>query len=665
MTFVVGFEDNGFVPFSRYPYGMILMNRLQRAHLCRRPSLPNQELRGTVSAVKSGMDGSNGRPAAGEVADRSARVAASWVLFAVIVLVGMLSSRAFGQAAPQPAAIRSVPLQAAFTDRAAVAVLERAKSEGLTKADFSPQWAGYENFKRYYQQYQFGKLMDASYVAQYGEITQSILQDLDRSQKTDSPAARALIGWIITGSRAIATNNFHPVARVNATLMLAQTDDQPAVLPAKPPVPAAAALPILVQLYTGAGSPDGVRAAALQGMLRHVQLGAVTDPRFRSGIAKLALDLVESDPPAGRSPAAHAFLQRYAVDLLALLADPNSSAKTAETFVSVSTQAAKPNLIAAYAASKIGRLQPGKAKVSNASKVLASWAARAAETVDQEIARIARLDPPVAVRDQPAMPTSPTAGGSAGAMGMGMAMGMPGGDMMMGGDYDPSMMGEMEGMMPGSDMMGGDMYGGMLGMPGMMGAGAPVAPQPLEVVTARRSINHVFQQLQVGVTGQQTVGPPRQPGGLMAAADPSEKDALDQWVTTFSEVATAINDKTLVDRKKFVEMLTEQSKILKELAGIEVIDEPANPAGSDIANPLGGDALGPELGAASATVQPAAAGSNPTAPAAGPPVVVPNPGVVPVAPATSVPGADPAAVDPLADPLAPAVVDPLAEPTIN
>jgi hypothetical protein len=643
------------------------MNRLQRARVCCRPSLPNQEVLVAVSAVKSEIDGSHGGHPADGVADRRSRTLAGWVLLAVIAMAGLLSSRAFGQAAADPAAIRSVPLQAAFTDRAAVAVLERAKSEGLSKADFSTQWAGYENFKRYYQQYQFGKLMDASYVAQYGEITQSILDDLDRSQKSRSPAARALSGWIVAGSKAIATNNFHPVARVNATLMLAQTDDQPADLrTAKPPVPATAALPILVQLYMGTGNPDGVRAAALQGLLRHVQLGAVTDPRFRSGIAKLALDLIESEPPAGRSPAAHAFLQRYAVDILTLLADPNTTAKTAETFVSISTQAAKPSLIAAYAASKIGRLQPGKAKVSNASKVLASWAARAAETVDQEIARIAQLDPPLAVRDQPAMPTAPTAGGSAGSMGMGMgmAMGMPGGEMM-GGDYDPSMMGGMEGMMPGSDMMGGEMYGeGMLGMPGMMGTGGPPAiPQPLEIVTARRSINHVFQQLQVGVTGQRTVGPPKQPGGLMAAADPAEKQAIDAWVATFSEVATALNDKTLVDRKKFVEMLTEQSKVLKELAGIEVIDEPTNPAGLEVGNPLGA-----ELGAA--PLQPAGAGPSPASPAVSGPAGSSS-GAASVAPATApaaVPSGAPAAVpgagnaDPLADPLAAPGSDPLADP---
>lgn len=614
-----------------------------------------------VSAVQSEIGGSRRPQPADGVAGGGARAVGGWILLAVIAMVVLLSSRAFGQAASAPAAIRSVPLQAGFSDRAAVAVLERARSEGLSKADFSPQWAGYENFKRYYQQYQFGKLMDASYVSQYGEIAQSILDDLDRSQKSRSPAARTLSGWIVAGSRAIATNNFHPVARVNATLMLAQTDDQPADLRAgRPPVPATAALPILVQLYMGTGNPDGVRAAALQGLLRHVQLGAVTDPRFRSGIAKLALDLIESDPPAGRSPAAHAFLQRYAVDILTLIADPNTTAKTAETFVSLSTQSNKPSLIAAYAASKIGRLQPGKAKVSDASKVLASWAARAAETVDQEIARIAQLDPPLAVRDQPAMPTAPTAGGSAGSMGMGMGMGMPGGEMM-GGDYDPSMMGGMEGMMPGSDMMGGEMYGdGMLGMPGMMGGmgGLPATPQPLEIVTARRSINHVFQQLQVGVTGQRTVGPPKQPGGLMAAADPAEKAAIDAWVTTFSEVAAAVNDKTLVDRKKFVEMLTEQSKVLKELAGIEVIDEPTTPAGLDVGNPLGA-----ELGAA--PLEPIGAGPTPAGPAV-PTPAGPNSGAASVAPViapAAASGGTPAApavgdADPLADP----GTDPLAAP---
>jgi hypothetical protein len=454
--------------------------------------------------------------------------------------------------------------------------------------------------------------------------------------------------------------------------MLAQTDDQPADLRAgRPPVPAAAALPVLVQLYRTETNPDGVRAAALQGILRHVQMGSVTDQRFRDGIAGIALQLIESNPPAGRSSQAHAFLQRYAVDILGVLADPNTSPKTAETLVSVSTQPGRPNLIAAYAASKVGRFQPGKAKVSEASKILQSWAARGAETIDREIDRIAKLDPPIAVRDQPQIPVTPTGGASGGydpSMAGGMMPGMDGGMAGM-GDYDPGMMSGMDGM--GMGGMEGDMYGGMMGG-GMMGGGMmgpiTILPQPLEIVTARRSINDVFQQLQVGATGQAAAGLPKQAsGGLLAVADPADKANIESWVKTLGEVVTAINDRTLTERKKFVEALTEQSNVLKKLAGIEVKeDEAATDAQGAIAG--GEAALGPEIG------------SGPMAPAGGfPPAATNVPGVAAASGVNpqAAPGANPqgptaaGALPPVGtagqpeNPLADPVNDPLATPPSN
>jgi hypothetical protein len=428
--------------------------------------------------------------------------------------------------------------------------------------------------------------------------------------------------------------------------MLAQTDDQPADLRAgRPPVPAAAALPVLVQLYRTETNPDGVRAAALQGILRHVQMGSVTDQRFRDGIAGIALQLIESNPPAGRSAQAHAFLQRYGVDILGVLADPNTSPKTAETLVSVSTQPGRPNLIAAYAASKVGRFQPGKAKVSEASKILQSWAARGAETIDREIDRIAKLDPPIAVRDQPQIPVTPTGGASGGydpSMAGGMMPGMDGGMAGM-GDYDPGMMSGMDGM--GMGGMEGDMYGGMMGG-GMMGP-ITILPQPLEIVTARRSINDVFQQLQVGATGQAAAGLPKQAsGGLLAVADPADKANIESWVKTLGEVVTAINDRTLTERKKFVEALTEQSNVLKKLAGIEVKeDEAATDAQRAIAG--GEAALGPEIG------------SGPMAPAEGfPPTATNVPGVA------AAPGVNPQAA-PGVNPQAAPGVSPQAAPGVN
>jgi hypothetical protein len=313
--------------------------------------------------------------------------------------------------------------------------------------------------------------------------------------------------------------------------------------------------------------------------------------------------------------------------------------------VSVSTQPGRPNLIAAYAASKVGRFQPGKAKVSEASKILQSWAARGAETIDREIDRIAKLDPPIAVRDQPQIPVTPTGGASGGydpSMAGGMMPGMDGGMAGM-GDYDPGMMSGMDGM--GMGGMEGDMYGGMMGG-GMMGP-ITILPQPLEIVTARRSINDVFQQLQVGATGQAAAGLPKQAsGGLLAVADPADKANIESWVKTLGEVVTAINDRTLTERKKFVEALTEQSNVLKKLAGIEVKeDEAATDAQRAIAG--GEAALGPEIG------------SGPMAPAEGfPPTATNVPGVA------AAPGVNPQAA-PGVNPQAAPGVSPQAAPGVN
>jgi len=560
-----------------------------------------------------------------------------WILLAILAVGMLVASSVSGQA---PAAVGR-PLPPEMTAKQKVSAMERAKAEGLTKADLSPQWAGYKSFEDYYQKYLFGKLMDPAYVAEYGSVMQSLLDDFDRAQKNRSPAAKIISNWIVRGAGIVATGNFHPSARVNATLLLAYVDEPAADQRSssnRPPMPAADALLPLVRLYQVETNPDGVRAAALQGLKRHVAMGAIANPQYKTGIAGLMLKLAESAPPAGRSPEAHAFLQRYAVDILNTLANPNVTPKTADTLVSLSTASEKPNLIAAYAAAKIGQLKPGQAKVNEPTKILANWAARAAATIDQELDRLAKLDPPVAVRDQPPMPSlqTPMTGGAYGGGAGGEMYGGP-----MGGDMGAGMMGpsggEMEGMDGMSDMYGAggadmygaggaDMYGGgdMYG-PGMM---APKAkPQPSEIIAGRRQINHVLQQLQFGVTGQQVTGAPRTPGGLLVVATENDKAAFDTWITTVSDVVSAINAETLDERKKFVDELKKQSDILKKLAGIPVDPAATAEASSDAADQL--DPLaGPPM-----TVLPAAATGQP-----GPS----RPGAV--VPAGGVPaGADPAA----------------------
>jgi len=578
--------------------------------------------------------------------------------FLVFAVLAFLGTQSFAQApaAANPAAPAPVPaaqpgrylsekIDEALLKKATYMTMDQAHKEGLTRPDL-PQWDKRNAFEAYYKRLVFGKMKDIAYVGELGTITQSLLDDLDRANRAKTPAAALVRSYIIEIAKTIAPSNYHPATRVNATLLLALADDVPEdPREKKPPVPCADAFVLLVQLYMKPEYPDGVRAAALQGIARHVSLGAVKNPQYRAGVSKLMLELAKSNPPDGRSPAAHAFLQRYAVDILSVLANPNASPDTAQTLVSLSKDSSRPNLIAAYAASKISAIQPGKQKLDNLPDVLKAWAARAADTVDGELARIDRLSPPTPVREQPAMPTDdtlPRAGSYAG--------GGYGGGMEDYSGYDPgSEMGYDMGMEYGSGM-GYDMgmeYGyGMGGMP------MTFNPQPLEVITSRRRINHVLQQLQLGATGQVVSGAPNKPAGLLGAATPADKAAFDNWITTIGTVVTGVNLESLDTRLKFVEELKKQSLLLRELSGVkpdqsvagaavsgQMVPGPIMPAGMVNApgmdDPGMGAAPAPRAVANPPAANPAPANEVPVngAPAALPPVAQPPVGAPAAAPA--------------------------------
>ena len=584
-----------------------------------------------------------------------------FVALLAFATLAFLATQALGQAP----AFKSDKLDPALLQKAASAAMTQARREGISKRDMTPQWERFKAFEAYYTRLVFGKLKDEEYLGELGVLTQSLLEDLDRANKSGSPAAALIRGYIIEMGKQIAPSNYHPAARINATLLLSLVDDAPEdPSNKKPPVPAAAAFGPLVGLYMKVDNPDGVRAAALQGIARHVALGAVKTPQYRAGVAKLMMELANSEPPAGRSPSAHAFMQRYAVDILNVLANPNASPDTAKTLVALSTDKAKPSLIAAYAASRIAVLQPGKATVDKVPEVLQVWAGRAADTIDGELVRIANLDPPVPVREQPSMPVDEAlAANTMGASSMGSSM----------GSYESSMMGSMMSQ-PSSEYsssMGeyGSMMMGPMGMPGMPGMPVAAVPKPPEVVTSLRRINHLLQQLQLGVTGQPVTGPATKPAGLSAAATPADKVAVDQWVKTVGEVVTAINADTIDDKKKLVEELTKQAAVLRALSGVKVAPGAAGnaslPGGPVMPGIPGMPAAGipaagmPAAGMPARNGAPNPANAAPPAamPAAPAPAGVPAPGIAPPAPGIAPPA--PGAIAPAA-PVAPAPVAPVA-----
>jgi hypothetical protein len=430
---------------------------------------------------------------------------------------------------------------------------------------------------------------------------------LARAHRSNRPQVAAnLTGYVFYGMKRVAVGDHHPSARIAATLLLSRLDYKPANNQNRtPPIPYLPSFPVLRDLYEDANNTDGLRAAALQGLHRHSRYAFTPRDGFRAipADAKTALiaqmrTLLESDPPKGRSPEVHAYLQRFAIDIIDVLR-PIDDAQLGVKLVSISMEPSKPDLIALYSASRIGSMSKElKGKVAQPEKVLESWTRRALDAFEAELSRLAALDRATATQDQPRKPEDFLQKPAAKKRSRSMMGGMDEmEDMEDYGDMDEmDMMGEMD-MMDDMDDMDGMMGMGMMG-----GRITPDAkPQPPEVRASRRKLNHVLQQLHRGVAGVAAIGVPSAnatTGGLLASVDAAKKPVVEAWLTEMEPIVVALNDSLLDDREKFVEGLQVQADLLRELVGEEEVaglpDElaaiaeevaPAAPVAADVAAP--------------------------------------------------------------------------------
>ena len=494
----------------------------------------------------------------------------AWFMFLVLAVATVLATRASAQAAaaqPKPAVAGKydvITLNPQFLDPAIKQKMERAAKALVTARDLN-SFAELPYAKGYIDTYLPAKITQPDSLAEISPLVNEVMQNYLRCQKAGNPGAMKMVEWLFKGMGPVAQGNYQPAARINATLVLGKLDIRPATGDA-PPVPLRYSFPILMRLYQDPTNPDGVRAAALQGLHRITLYGAglLTQPE-RDGLVAEMKKLLDEPLPAYRSAKAHAFLQRYAVDMLDLLSAPNDRT-LATQLVGISTNAEIPDLIALHSAARFGSMGQLQGSVPAATTVLESWSKRALKAFEAELDRLNALDHPTPALEQPPDPETMVVTKPAVASGMG---GMDGYDegMDMGMDMGSGMSGYDEMDMGGSMMEGYDETGmGMMGM-GMMIPGAK--PQPPEVIASRRRLNHVLEQLQVGVSGSRAVGEPKTAGGLLTAVPDPEKKLVSDWITTIGTVVEGLNELTLDDRTKYKEGLEAQILVLQGLAGVE------------------------------------------------------------------------------------------------
>jgi hypothetical protein len=157
------------------------------------------------------------------------------------------------------------------------------------------------------------------------EDRQWLTQLLERAK---NPAAHLRLRELIRDVMVILVKqdprperNYHPAVRYNAMLLIGELNSTEAItgVGKAPAVPWEEVLDVLRENVTDPTQIDGVRVAALIGIQRHAEGDLAPDPR--SQIIADLLPILRSDPPAGRSPRGHEWIQRQVMEILGSLGE--------------------------------------------------------------------------------------------------------------------------------------------------------------------------------------------------------------------------------------------------------------------------------------------------------------------------------------------------------
>ena len=182
---------------------------------------------------------------------------------------------------------------------------------------------------------------------------------------------------------------FHPAVRVNAMLMIAELNAVERK-GSTPPEPLPDALRTLMK---NAGDPkqiEAVKVAALVGILRHLTLGAVSEPEQKQ-LAAVMLKLLKSPSPEGQSAEGHAWLQTRAAEVLGRFGSVGAGGEVAVALAALVGDKKAPFESRCLAAGELGRLKYTKGSYVGDCAVALGRLARDCAAAEIAICSIDRL----------------------------------------------------------------------------------------------------------------------------------------------------------------------------------------------------------------------------------------------------------------------------------
>jgi hypothetical protein len=258
---------------------------------------------------------------------------------------------------------------------------------------------------RYYQRYIFARLTHPEGITDW-PAERKKFQRLIFPNTVPTEAHDHFVAMAFQVMSVIAKGDYHPAARYNAALFIADLNNQEAAVAGEkrhPEVPYIDGLKFMLDELANPQQIDAVRVACLVGILRHVKIDGQLIPENRRLVSKspdvknnaetrivdAMLDLIsKKDPPEGRSRGGHEWLRRRAVEILGHLSPVGDNGRVLAKLDELVGDNTEPVPLRCSAAEALGRLNyPAKVNL-NLAQTGKRLAALAAYAVEMEIRRI-------------------------------------------------------------------------------------------------------------------------------------------------------------------------------------------------------------------------------------------------------------------------------------
>ncbi len=222
----------------------------------------------------------------------------------------------------------------------------RARTEAKTAARKGIESNNIDAAKPYLNGYIYPRMTQPEALSEAGTMRDSFFRTYLRPDLNPGARQQLINGSILPAMKTIANGaDYYPAARLNAIAMIGRIDDRGLVRSgseATPPIPSSAAFQFLSGTLNNAQIPPYLKAAAMQGLVRHLKIdraaqGRLLDAGARNTLTTFAVNTIQEKTPGQDKwqPELSYWLKRRSVQLIGEVGTPGSGGKLIDLLMSV------------------------------------------------------------------------------------------------------------------------------------------------------------------------------------------------------------------------------------------------------------------------------------------------------------------------------------------